>query len=683
MSGSAQKIVQVLSVAILLTMALSGCGGGGGDGGGGRVPVVPPGVVDLPAGHGLAAGEITVAPGASAEHGNVVVECPAGGGACVMTVMADGTALHDREGGVPRVRPRYEAWGPLGHGLTAGEITVPAGVSREHGNMVVTCPTGGSACVVRVGADGTAAYAATGGVPAFAFAHPTYERENPTAEDLLDHWNEPEQLRTALGLSSVAVSDIAGRENALADLINGAGGDSAGTGTLLRNVRPEDIEIIGERDGITYGRWRGGPAGTFNIEFDWRFAQDFDAEARARMERAGKSWSWRILDDFGTHIVRAERPYSYTLRNTQDNEAEQVDFTMGHDVTVDDMLIMVIKDGERGSASGSIREWEATDEDFEVWFAVTAFPQDRSNQTSTMAHEIGHVLGILGNWRGAPSNQRYINTQDHTFEGPKAMEANNNQPVPFQWSYPGRKPGPNMPVAPGSPGAEVDYTHLNLCTSIVAYCRDRTVTYGPSELDLAYLDDIGYEILDAETASEPELYGYGAWGQYSAWGAGVERTIRYESGDPNIVLSQGGIIVDAHDTFRASADAFGISPSTTLAEAHTTVQGGITWSGSLIGVDLGQPMLPPVFGNAELRVELSNLRGTALFDDLTVHVHGASRAFRAQQLEYDIGVTGNAFSDMNGRVRGGFFGPGHEEMAGVLDDRTVGVNLMAGFGGAR
>lgn len=42
------------------------------------------------------------------------------------------------------------------------------------------------------------------------------------------------------------------------------------------------------------------------------------------------------------------------------------------------------------------------------------------------------------------------------------------------------------------------------------------MTFGPSELDLAYLDDIGYEILDAETASEPELYGYGAWGQFSA-----------------------------------------------------------------------------------------------------------------------------------------------------------------------
>lgn len=94
-------------------------------------------------------------------------------------------------------------------------------------------------------------------------------------------------------------------------------------------------------------------------------------------------------------------------------------------------------------------------------------------------------------------------------------------------------------------------------------------------------------------------------------------------------------------------------------------------------------MLPPVFGNAELQVELSTLQGTASFDSLTTHVNGVSTAFRASRLEYAIGVSGNLFSDDDDRVRGGFFGPGHEEMAGVLDDRTVGVNLLAGFGGRR
>ena len=683
MSKTTSELMRRVAAILCLAMVLSGCGGGGG-GGGLPQPVDPTPGLQLPLGHGLMAGQITVAAGASEEHGNVVVTCPAGGSACVVTVVADGMAVYDRTGGVPGVMPAMDTWAlPLGHGLMAGQITVAAGASEEHGNVVVTCPAGGSACVVTVAADGMAVYDRTGGTPTFMFAHPRYERENLTAEDLLDHWNEPEQLRAELGLLTVDAAEVVNRRNDLAELISMAGGDPAQTGTRLRNVRPEDIEIIGERDGITYGRWTGGPAGTFNIEFDWRFAQDFDAEARARLERAGKSWSWRILDDFDTRVVR-NILYTYTLVNTPDGEVEDVDFAMGEGVSVDDLLIMVVKDGERGGAGSSTREREATAEDYEPWFGWLYFPKDRSNQTSTMAHEIGHMLGVTGiSRREYPSVQRYVNTQDHTFEGPKAMEANGNAPVPFQWSYPGRKPGPNMPVAPGSSGAEVDYSHLNVCTSVMAYCRDRTVTFGPSELDLAYLDDIGYEILDAQTASEPELYGYGAWGQYSAWGAGVERTIRYESGDPNIVLSQGGIIVDAHDTLRASADAFGISPNASLADANTPLQGGITWSGSLIGVDLGQAMLPPVFGDAELQVELSTLQGTAVFDELTVHVDGASSAFRAARLEYDIGVTGNAFSDANGHVRGGFYGPSHEEMAGVLDDRTADVNLLAGFGGRR
>ena len=109
----------VLSMAVAI--ALSGCGGGGGgpttsmsDDGSMMPPVVngeTEGSFPLPSGHGLAAGEITVAPGASDEHGNVVVSCPAGGGACVVTVAADGTAVYDRTGGIPTFVPLYEPWG--------------------------------------------------------------------------------------------------------------------------------------------------------------------------------------------------------------------------------------------------------------------------------------------------------------------------------------------------------------------------------------------------------------------------------------------------------------------------------------------------------------------------------------------------------------------------------------------
>lgn len=656
MSRPAHKLVQALSLPLLLAMALAGCGGGGG------APVERPGVVGLPAGHGLAAGEIRVAAGTSEEHGNVVVTCPAGGGACVVTVTADGTALYDRAGGVPSVRPRYASWGPLGHGLTPGEIRVAAGTSEEHGNLVVTCPAGGSVCVVRVSADGAAEYAATGGVPTFTVAHPTHERYNPTAEDLLDHWydpwKDPEDLRNALGLARVNTTDAADRSRRLADLIGMAGADPAGTGTKLRNVRPEDVEIIGERNGIAYGRWTGGPAGTLNIEFDWRFAENFNAEARARMERAGKSWSWRLLDDFGTNVARRGR--ELTFAGIDQSE------TLDEDVTSDDVLIFISDKGDSRTSTAGPQARTGIDDDYQPWLGLLRLSQRDTENTSAMAHEIGHAIGV-SSWEVQPLT-RYINRADYTFEGPEAMRVNGGRPVPFQWVDQDYRV-----VSRDTPGARIDWGHLGVCTSIMAYCSDGAEMYVPAEIDFAYLDDIGYELLDAATASEPELYGYGAWGRYSAWGAGVERTIDY----------QGGRMVEVTDTLRAAADAFGTAPGMSLAEAHGSLQGGITWSGSLIGVDLGQAMLPPVFGDAELQVELSTLQGTALFDDLTVHVRGVSSAFRQPELRYDIGVTENAFSDAEGRVLGGFYGPGHEEMAGVLNDRAPDVNLIAGFGGKR
>ena len=631
---------------IFLTMALSGCGGGG-------PRVVTPPVRSLPPGHGLDPGDIAVAAGDSRVHGNVVVACPPGGNACVLRVMADGTVVYP--GGVPSVTPTYQSWGlPPGHGLGPGDITVAAGGSKAQGNVVVACPLGGSACVVRVSADGTTSYGVTGGLPTFAYVLPTHETDNPSAQDLLDHWNEPEQLRAALELLPVHPAQLAADPTRGLSGLIGARGNPAETGTKLRNV--EDVEIIGERDGSTYGRGTGGPGGTLNIEFEWRFAPNFDAATRARMERAGKSWSWRIRDDFGTHVAEQGREIRY-----DDTELIVLD----EDLPADDVLILVTGRGDtRFSSAGPVSRI-GNDDAYQPWLGLLQLSQRHVDSTALMAHEVGHVLGV--NNGDIPPLTRYVNTAAHTFEGPEAMRANGGEPVPFQWVD-----EDNSSVEPNTLGAEVDYGHLGVCTSVMAYCRDRTEVYGPSELDFAYLKDVGYDILDAETASEPELYGYGAWGSYSAWGAGVERTIHYE----------GGRIIDATDTLRAAADAFGMVPGGSLA-ANTALQGKVTWSGSLIGVDLGQAMLPPVFGDAELAVELSTLRGTASFDDLTVHVDGMSSDFRALELRYDIGVAGNAFSDEDGHVRGGFFGPAHQEMAGVLDDRAADVNLIAGFGGKR
>ena len=167
------SLFRVASFTGLLIAAttLHGCGGSGGSP---SSPGTDASYVSmmLPANHGVLAGMFTVAPGGSAEHGNVVVSCPAGGPACMVTVAADGTASYDRTGGVPGVEAAYGSWTlPSGHGLMAGTITVAPGGSAEHGNVVVSCPAGGPVCMVNVAADGTASYDRTGGVPGVMAAY--------------------------------------------------------------------------------------------------------------------------------------------------------------------------------------------------------------------------------------------------------------------------------------------------------------------------------------------------------------------------------------------------------------------------------------------------------------------------------------------------------------------------------
>ena len=381
------------------------------------------------------------------------------------------------------------------------------------------------------------------------------------------------------------------------------------------------------------------------------------------MERAGKAWSRRLGDDFEPHAVAR----GTTIRHVPDipgSESRMV--TFDEDVPVDDVLIAVLYTGTDAEfSSAGPQRAERTEDDYEPWFGALVLSRRHVERVDVMAHEIGHVIGPVQIYRGwAPSMERYIDFQDHAFGGPRSQQANGGEPVPFQWVN-----SENEPVPPGTPGATPDYGHFAVCDSIMAYCRNRREVPGPTELDFAFLADIGYEVLDARTASEPEVYGYGAWGRYSAWGAGVERILDAPGGN--------------RDTLRAGADAFGILPHSDFADVHRGVTGDAAWSGRLLGVDLGRSMLPPVVGGAELRMNLSTLAGTARFDDLTVLVDGAAHEFREPRIEYAVSVTGNTFADDAGLVSGGFFGPAHEEMAGVVDDRTPEVNLLAGFGGTR
>ena len=192
-----------------------------------------------------------------------------------------------------------------------------------------------------------------------------------------------------------------------------------------------------------------------------------------------------------------------------------VEKTLDEHVSTNGVLIFVLDQGAN-SVNSSSATWRYVNYNPDVldpWLGSILLSRQHHGNTYVMAHEIGHVLGIFPGLDVYTAYDNLVNRADHTFEGPEAMRANGGDAVPFQWWN-----AQFEHVQPDTPGATVDYGHPGVCSSIMAYCSGDSLE-APGELDFAILDDLGYDILDAATASEPELYGYGAWGQYRRFGA--------------------------------------------------------------------------------------------------------------------------------------------------------------------
>ena len=550
------------------------------------------------------------------------------------------------------------------HFLNARSIVAFAAIAALMGG----CTGGGGS------SSGTPTAPETGAGPAAPAASiAAFTRNNTGGQDLHDHWQDDSGARAALGLGSSTGS----RAN-LSSIARSAGNVPEDSRALLRNAPAGAVDPIGERNGITAGHWTAGPGGTLDIDFDWG-APRYTAAQRAVFEQLGKTLTYRLGDDFPARTVPAG---SYP---TTENIV-----TITRATEADDVLVRVeesLASSPQHDAFGGVNLRTAGDNDHvNPWFGLLLLPDsgferignpvDR-NDARGIVHELLHILGIITPGpAGHPNNQipaiydRLLDRENGTFIGEHAMAANGGQPVAFR-RY--TSSGHNVPV--GTPGARIDYAHIANCGSIMAYCDEAEgAVFTPAELDYAILRDLGYDVLPARTANQPEVYGYGAWGTYSAWGAGVER---------DLDMNQQGTVFRIRDTLGAFADAFGIDPSEDFTTAHQGMTGNAVWTGILTGVDTGRTFLPPVFGTAELNVDLGTLDADLSFDNLRAVIDGTPVPFRTATLEYDVNITANGFSDANDIIDGAFYGPGHEEMAGTVDDPSSRTGLLAGFGGAR
>ena len=480
--------------------------------------------------------------------------------------------------------------------------------------------------------------------------------QNPTALDIGEHWNETATIVAAAGFAQGA-ANTTGLEAA-----QGAATEASSESiTWLRNVGADRIETVGTRDGITLAHWKGGPAGTLDIDFDWSSAPHLSSAERAIVERAAREWSRRIATNFGPHTADAGTIIDH---HSSTSGRTPLVATIRQDTPVDDILIVMLDAGDVKFSSGGVRQYERVGEVIDPWLGSIALSRNHIGDQRIAAHEVGHVLDRIWAESERPSQLgSYIDRTNHVFTGPEAMRVNGGEPVPFQWVD-----ANNDEVPPNTPGGVPDYGHLGVCTSLMAYCTDRSTVSGPQPIDFAILKDSGYTLLDAATAAENEVYGFGAWGSYSAWGAGVERRLDHERN---------------RDHTRAVADAFGTAPANNFADTVGGLTGIATWTGNLIGVDRARADFPPVVGDATIDIEFATLAGEARFENLTTVRDGAASTFRHASLTYDVNLDGNSFSDTAGHIEGSLHGPGHEEMAGILDDDTPGVGVLGGFGGVR
>ena len=508
-------------------------------------------------------------------------------------------------------------------------------------------------------------------------------KNNVNADDLLDHWGHrrSELLSEQLSQASEPNDDVADFE----DLLEAA--RKKGTEPFAPGLRDDDtVTVLGHRRGVNYGRWSGGPADTLSIKFDYQnkiiSAKD-DRSFKAALERAGKAWSVRI-DDTWQAWERNWRESKGRLIGNYGNEGKEILVGPGGETSTD-LVIYVTGVELSGDIAGrggphSLRPGNG----WEPHTGAVAFDRDHVEEAGeaslfgTMVHEIGHVLG---SWSDVAPWERFASFTDRetgTWTGPNVVAVYGG-PAPFQDNEDshGWHDGERSLDA-----SNFDYWHSGVCASVMAYCSQSAgvPAFQPAAIDFAFLADLGLTIRQA--TDRPETYGLAGWMDHSAFTLSVSRELEVLLADPQPRYSIGGArweSLDTVDLLWAEADAFG-DPSTADLARSFPLAGTVRYSGGLIGTAIEYPGFPPVYGAANLSVGLDSLTGKASFTSLRILSSGARYLFADGTLHYPIVVEDNAITHTapGASLVADFYGPGHDEVAGTLDDSRVG--LLASFG---
>ena len=517
-------------------------------------------------------------------------------------------------------------------------------------------------------------------------------RNNLEAADLLDHWGHRHVQNIVEGLflsAPASGSDAAGFERLR------AAAQSIEERLLIPDPQDEDdVRVLGTSQGVTYGRWAGGPADSLSIEFDFSFASQAwqeNPKIRAMIERAGKVWSQRIPDTWSVwRWAPGARKGSAPIGST-------VKFVAGPDGEISSGVEIVIIDDADLAGAGRAYIGDGISPAGESWeprFAVIELNREYIEGTGayaqisgdaeafrTTAHEIGHVLGA---WLGGKVTARYgdyVDSEAGTWSGPHVVAVHGG-PAPFQdlddprtWVGGERDPS----------ATQYDFSHSGVCASLLAYCSDSAAlpAFLPHEIDFAFLADLGMTI--RENDDKPETYGLAGWTDYAGFTVSVSRDLKVELAEPQLHYDAWGNTwetLDVTDLLQASVDAFGYRSGRDIHQSYPAAgpDGTVRYTGGLLGTAIDQFALPPVTGDATLAVDLGTLDGTASFTSLETYTAGTPETFGVGALHYPFELSDNTIvgTDSESTLSADFYGPRHENVAGALRDPRVG--LLASFG---
>ena len=507
-------------------------------------------------------------------------------------------------------------------------------------------------------------------------------RNNVDADNLLDHWGHRRNDLLSAGLSEAEDPDV----EDFRELLDDARED--GAGTAVPELREGDsIEVLGQRRGIAYGRWTGGPADTLSIGFDLQYLTGRMGEDRlfqAALKRSGKVWSHRIDDTWGAWERRAGESKGRLIAN-RNARGREIRVEPGGETSTG--LVIFVTGADLGEAAGSAGPMSVRpDAGWEPHTGAMAFDRDYVEEASeaslfaTMVHETGHVIGSWLSEAAGKHLASYIDRDAGTWTGPNVVAVHGG-PAPFQdgddahaWHDGERDPDADA--------SNIDYAHSGVCASVMSYCRHggAVPAFLPAEIDFAFLEDLGLSI--RAPTDRAETYGLAGWMDHSAFTLSVSREFEVSLADPQPRYHiHGGVFgaLDTVDLLWAEADAFG-DPSTGDLAHSFPLEGTVRYSGGLVGTAVELPGLPPVLGNANLAVALDTLTGKASFTSLQTLFGGERHLFAGGSLHYPIAVGENAITHTSTGVSlmADFYGPQHQEVAGTIDDSRAG--LVASFG---